>query len=274
MAEVPLTLPLVALRGMASFEGQLESLDVGLLSVIQSSTTPEDKRSLLALHLASRRWYHEFSWLEIGSHLGGSLQALVRDPACTRIDSIDLRTEEPSDERLGSIPYQDNTTAGMLESLQQLPGADTSKVRTHDASTKELDPIAFEPPHVCFIDGEHTDEVCARDAEFCRHVLRDSGLVAFHDVWIIYRAVATFVEGLLAARVPHRLAYLPDSIFAIELGVSALLDDRTVATRRLQAATGVLWMLDRNDHYRAVLKGRRARVLRRLGLLRADEPIR
>ena len=97
--------------------------------------------------------------------------------------------------------------------------------------------------------------------------MRDHGLIAFHDVGIVYCAVAAFVDRLRAERVQHRTAYLPDSIFAIELGDSKLLEDGVVVSRRLTAGAGVLWLLASNDRYRALLNARRARVLRGLRLL-------
>src|SRR4051812_41629786 len=97
------------------FDLQLESLDTALLGVVESETTQEDKRALLALHLACRRRKPEFRWLEIGSHLGGSLQALVQDPACVGIESIDPRPEQFPDERLGTMRYRENSTARMLD---------------------------------------------------------------------------------------------------------------------------------------------------------------
>jgi hypothetical protein len=249
----------------------LESLDPELLGTIESQTSQEDKRSLLSLHLACRRQHQGFRWLEIGSHMGGSLQALVRDPACIRIDSIDPRPEQLPDERFMPILYPDNSTARMMELLHALPGADTSKVQTHDVGTDGLDPMKIEQPHVCFIDGEHTDEACARDAEFCRAAVRDEGLLVFHDIAVIYRAVIEFVESLQRAGIPHSLAFLPDSIFAVELGSGQLLSDPAVVRRQLDNGAGLLWILRHNDHYRAVLKGRRAKVLTRIGLLRVDE---
>jgi hypothetical protein len=97
-------------------------------------------------------------------------------------------------------------------------------------------------------------------------------VIAFHDVWIIYRAIRSFVSRLEDEGVVHRLAYLPDSIFAIEIGSGGVLDDPAVVARRLDAAPGVLWLVGLNDKYRAVLQGTRARVLRRLGFLRFGEP--
>jgi hypothetical protein len=257
-----------------TFEESLESLDPGLLMAIESETSEADRRSLLALHLACRRRHPGFRWLEIGSYLGGSLQALVRDPACEAIESIDPRPKRMQDERLGAISYPDNSTTRMLDLLAGLPGADVSKVRTHDADTEALDPASIEQPHVCFVDGEHTDEACARDAGFCLAALRGSGVVAFHDVWVIYRAVSAFADGLREAGIPHSLAYLPDSMLAIEVGPRNLLADPAVTGRQLDGGRGVLWMLRQNDRYRALLKGRRARLLRRLRILPADEPLR
>ena len=254
-----------------SFEERLESLDVELLGTIHTGLSTEDRRSLLALHLACRRAKPEFRWLEIGSHLGGSLQALVRDPGCIKIDSIDSRPDQMPDERIATIAFPGNSTARMLRLLSDLPDADMRKVRTHDIGTDQLNPQAFEPPDVCFIDAEHTDEACARDAEFCRNVLREGGVIGFHDIGIVYRAVAAFVETLGAAGTPHRLAYLPDNVFAVELGHGELLSDPAVIGRQILAGAGLLYNLCGNDRYREVLQGRRARLLRRLGLLRFEE---
>ena len=208
-----------------------------------------------------------FRWLEIGSHLGGSLQALVRDPACTHIDSIDPRPAWQEDERLQIFPYPENSTARMLELLGRLPDADLAKLNTHEATTEQVDPESLPPAQVCFIDGEHTDTACSRDADFCRRVVREQGLILFHDVWIVYRGVTSFIERLARESVAHSLAYLPDSIFAVELGDRRLLEDAAVVSRHLDAGAGVLWMLNSNHSYRALLKGRRARLLRRLRVL-------
>jgi hypothetical protein len=255
---------------MNLFESQLNELDVGLLEEIESQTSADDKRSLLALHLACRRAYGQFRWLEIGSHLGGSLQALVRDPACVRIDSIDPRPELLGDERMSPQRYPDNSTARMLELLGRLPEADLEKLHTYEAGTPELNGSDFSPAHVCFIDGEHTDDACAQDARFCQEVIRGEGLILFHDVGVIYRAVAEFAEQLSTDGLESRVAYLPDSLFAIEVGGGALLEDPAVVGRRLEAGRGVLWLLGSNDRYRALLQARRARTLRRLGLLPRD----
>src|ERR1700719_4564277 len=123
---------------LAAFERQIAALDhATLLGQIPSETTARDRRSLLCLHLALRR-RQRFTYLEIGSHLGGSLQALVVDPQCEHIISIDARPLSQPDQRLPSgatHAYDDNSTARMLALLAAVPGADVRKLHTIDAGT-------------------------------------------------------------------------------------------------------------------------------------------
>ena len=102
-------------------------------------------------------------------------------------------------------------------------------------------------------------------------MLRDDGLIVFHDVGIVYRAVRTFVDGLRGEGVPTGLAYLPDSLFAVELGEPRLLADDAVEQQRLDAHWGVLWLLHSNDGFRRALDRPLLRALRRRGWLRVDE---
>jgi Methyltransferase domain len=250
-----------------SFEAQLESLDLKLFESIESQSTPEDRRSLLALQVACRREHESFEWLEIGSHLGGSLQTLVRDPRCARIHSIDPRPNEVPSERMNAFTYPQNSTERMLELLGSIPEANVGILRTYDISTDVLDPKGFNPPHVCYIDGEHTNEACEKDAEFCRRTVGDEGVICFHDVDMVYEAVTTFIDRLNADGTPHRVAYLPDFLFAVELGPRKLLEDPVVVGRRLEVGPSLLRVLNRNDRFRALLKARRAQVLRWLRVL-------
>lgn len=70
-------------------------MNLALFDHIPSQTTTNAKHALLASQEANRaRIDGSFVYLEIleiGSHLGGSLQALVADPARAKIISIDPR---------------------------------------------------------------------------------------------------------------------------------------------------------------------------------------
>ncbi len=108
-----------------------------LFDHVRSQTAPRDRMVLLALHNACREFYGTFRYLEIGSHRGGSLQALIRDPRCVEIVSIDARPAVVPDDLKGEVVYRGNTTERMLEHLRSLPGADLTKLRTFDASTED-----------------------------------------------------------------------------------------------------------------------------------------
>src|SRR4051795_12776182 len=96
---------------------RVDRLDDDLFSAIESQTTDRDRRSLLALHSAVASNRPSFSYLEVGSYLGGSLQALIRDRRCAHVMSVDTRTREAPDKRSRMWSYEDNSTTRMLERL-------------------------------------------------------------------------------------------------------------------------------------------------------------
>jgi methyltransferase family protein len=212
-----------------SFDEALAALDTRLFGHVRSQTSERDRISLLALHNACRDVHGRFAYLEIGSHLGGSLQALVADERCTSITSIDLRPESAPDVR-GVSSYPGNTTDRMLERLGSVPGADISKVKTIEADTGDIDPAELAAPQLCLIDGEHTYEAALRDARFCRRAVRDDGAIVFHDRRLVRPAIEHFLEEL--GESPHEGYPLLGSVYVIELGETRLLP----AVQRLLAA--------------------------------------
>jgi hypothetical protein len=202
------------------FEAALAALDTSLFDTVRSQTSDRDRVSLLAVHGAAREVHGEFTYLEIGSHLGGSLQVLVVDRRCTAITSIDSRPEAAPDVR-GVSSYPGNTTARMLERLRLVPGADLSKLRTIEAEAPTLDPAELPAPQLCLIDGEHTHDAALADARFCRAVLRDQGVIVFHDRRLVRSAIESFLEEL--GQVPHEGYPLLGSVYVLELGPTRLL---------------------------------------------------
>ena len=219
----------------AEFRARLEALDVSLFKAIRSQTELGDRASLLALQSACGERHGRYSYLEIGSHLGGSLQAFVRDDRVESVVSIDLRPELTPDDRGKNIAYHGNSTQRMLDLLAAIPGADLTKLHTIDADTRTLAPDRVPVrPELCFIDGEHTYDSCLADARFCRQVLAPDGVIAFHDAPIIYPAISAFLRELRRDGV-RTVAYpLPERVFVIEFGGAGL--HRTNALRRLQAS--------------------------------------
>ena len=68
---------------MSALETQIEALDSGLFEHLEAQTGNWDRQALLALHDAAADIFGSFVYLEIGSYLGGSLQAVMRDPRCS-----------------------------------------------------------------------------------------------------------------------------------------------------------------------------------------------
>ncbi len=159
---------------MATFEDRLNSLDTSLLEKIPSQTTEDDRRSLLAIQCALRERSPGYRYLEIGSHLGGSLQSHLLDDDCAAIYSIDKRPLVQPDERGVRYGYPENSTRRMMELLSEV--APTEKIVTIDGDTKTLDPgVIEEKVQLCFIDGEHTDAATICDFDFCLDVIDSSG---------------------------------------------------------------------------------------------------
>ena len=101
---------------MIKIEDRIQLMDVSLFDGIASETSVEDRRSLLLIQ-KSLRDLGEYVYLEIGSHLGGSIQAHFADPKCKLIYSIDKRPLSQPDERGIRYPYPENSTHRMITNL-------------------------------------------------------------------------------------------------------------------------------------------------------------
>jgi hypothetical protein len=215
------------------FADRVAALDIHLFAHIKSQTSDSDRRSLLAVHDAIAARAGTFSYLEIGSYMGGTLQVVIADPRCTRVVSIDPRPQWPPDDRPGATrwEYPDNSTERMRELLQGVPGADLAKLETIEASTESIDAGQFARPDFCFIDGEHTYAAALRDARFCRTVMQGTGIIAFHDLSIIERAILDFLRETPR---PHRgYELLGGEVFIVELGgVPTMLRDPGVRSQQ------------------------------------------
>lgn len=242
-------------------EERIAALDTTLFDHLESETSEEDQRSLLALQAALAAELGRFSYLEIGSHLGGSLQTFVADPRCVGVTSIDSRPPAQPDDRGRTFEYPDNSTERMLELLAGVPDADLRKVQTIEASTEELDPESVPRPHLCFIDAEHTFDAALRDARFCRATCRGAGVIAFHDRAVVEPAIRAFVRETSGPCRPYPLL---DGIFVVELGASPSPLKHPAVQSRLAAPAPVWRLANRVGLGRAAVPAaRRARQLLR-----------
>ena len=234
---------------VTSVEERISNCDITLFDHIESQTTAVDRESLLAIQAACRET-SAYVYLEVGSHLGGSLQPHVVDPRCRQIISIDPRPEVAPDERGIQSRYGGNSTERMMRNLAAIPDADLQKVHNIDASTSELSAADLPArPDLCFIDGEHTDEAVLRDARFCLDATNGQGCIAFHDAHVLYRPLIRLVRELSENDVEHASYFLPHAVFLIELGAARLQENRHVQRMVLSNSEAYLWALNWNDRY-------------------------
>ncbi|HMT09235.1 MAG TPA: class I SAM-dependent methyltransferase [Pyrinomonadaceae bacterium] len=235
---------------MNGIADRLAALDISLFDQIQGQTTDDDRTSLLSVQLALGNLRPNYSYLEIGSYLGGSIQPHLLDDKCQRIVSVDKRPLVQPDARGYDWVYQNNSTARMLEGLKQV-SPDISKIETIDGDTSEIKPEQVgEKVDACFIDGEHTDEAAFRDFRFCLDVLADNGLIMFHDSQITYNAIADATQYLTDKGIAFKAYPLPLTAFVIEIGDFPLHKEPAVAAQMVKGHLSYIACLRYNDNYR------------------------
>ena len=233
------------------FGNRLSEADLTLFAAIPSQTTDEDRRSLLALQAAVRRVSGPYAYLEIGSHLGGTIQPHIVDPLCSAIYSIDSRPSHQPDERGEIFSYEGNSTVRMLDNLDRIPGRDLSKLKTFDCSAGTVDPNSIRVrPSLCFIDAEHTDEAVISDFQACRKFTGSRSVYCFHDSWVLYRGLSTIIASLERDITPFVVAYLPSFLFVIDISNTGVLQEPEVASRIRDGWRGYLESMNQMDTYR------------------------
>lgn len=167
-------------------------------------------------------------YLEIGSHLGGSLQPHLLDERCVRAYSIDPRPRQQPDERApGHVAvYADNSTEGMLSMLSSVQGVQLSKLTCFECDASELSLAELQDrPDLALIDGEHTKRAVLSDFGFCLQVLASRGAVLFHDVGIVHPAIRTARGQLRRAGIAHEGVKVDGGLYGIFLDSSVLWND-------------------------------------------------
>lgn len=234
---------------MKDFERAISNLDLKIFNKIESQSTENDKQTLLACQLAIRELTGKYNYLEIGSYLGGTIQPHLLDAKCELIYSIDKRPLFMPDNRGVGYTYLSNSTARMLDLLGEI--MPTDKIRTIDGDTRQMSStIIKEKIQLCFIDGEHTDDAVYSDFRFCLDVLDKNGAIIFHDLPVIYNAVADCINYLKINGIKFRAYGLPDVVFVVEIGDFPLHKNSLITESLTNNHVGLLFSLQFNDYYR------------------------
>src|SRR5580700_32047 len=203
---------------MADVDERITALDLSLFDGVSTQTYPEDRSSLLLLQRCLRR-SGDYSYVEIGSHLGGTLQPHLVDSRCTLIYSIDKRPLALPDEYAGAVHYPGNSTQRMLDGLREaFPESSVEKIRTFDSDSRDLDPKEFsQAPDFCFIDAEHTDKAVVADFGFCLSICKPDGVIAFHDAAIILGGLGRIRRQLRKSGIRFQHLLLQRHVYVILL---------------------------------------------------------
>jgi hypothetical protein len=247
----------------AALAARLAAADVSLYGNISAELTHSDKRCLLHIQRAVRAKPRGYVYLEIGSHLGGSIQPHLMDPACTAIHSIDPRPLVQADARGFRVHYPDNSTERMLENLRRLAPEQLTKVVTYQVNAEDvsnLNPIAG--VDLIFIDGEHTDDRALADFKAVLPLCNSGAVIVFHDAPLVHGAIKSAMELMKAKGISFRSLPLPDTLFAVfidcdERNPSSVFDELSPL-----AALGYLSALQLTDGYRAFYQMTPFRLLR------------
>ena len=208
------------MNSIESYNSKINHLDLSLFEKIDTQTSDKERRSLLAIQRCIRKKHPSYIYLEIGSHLGGSIQPYFVDEQCQLIYSIDKRPAAQPDERGGMYEYHDNSTQRMLDLLHQnYPNGNLKKLVTFDSGSDEIDPKVIEPkPQVCFIDGEHTNKAVYQDFQFCYQVAAPDSILVFHDANFIFKGLINIEKYLNDKKVKFNSYALGGSVYVILLG--------------------------------------------------------
>jgi Methyltransferase domain len=117
---------------------------------------PREFRWYPAIIAATCRLYEDCVYIEVGTGRGLALAEIA--PACGEVHGVDVRPESEVALPAGARFWQ---------------MASDEFFRSYDGS----------PPHVVFIDGDHSYAQARLDFEHALELLRPSGTIFLHDTW-------------------------------------------------------------------------------------------
>jgi hypothetical protein len=175
-----------------------------------------------------------YTYLEIGSHLGGSLCPHLMDSRCKLIISVDRRPLSQPDERGRRFHYLENSTSRMLAELtDHIPAKNLCKLLTFDCDASELRKKDFtEKVDLALIDGEHTNRAAFRDLISILPFMEEDAVIVFHDAQLIHDAIANIEAMLHFVGKSFYGCFALDNVYAMGLGSRAGLVEETLSPVR------------------------------------------
>lgn len=200
------------------FDERVDQLDTSIFAV-ETQMTQKDRISLLSIQRCVRVRLPGYVYLEIGSHLGGTLLPHLLDPACRQAISIDPRPLQQPDARGRSYQYDANSTERMVAGLRSVTSReDLEKLRTFDCDASEISLSTLGMrPQLVLIDGEHTNIAVFSDFISVFPAIAEDAVVCFHDSNLIVDAIYNIERFLKYNRDAHHTIFLADYVCVIGL---------------------------------------------------------
>ena len=171
---------------MKSEEFSKELVDLEKMFPVPSQTTLEDKKSLRQIIDLARENFNNYSYMEIGSFLGGSIAPFAIDNNCYKILSIDDRGKVQKDERGINYDYTKYSSQDMLDNLIR-HNVPVSKIQCFDGSIQSYS--GGGEFNIVFIDGIHTDEAVFSDFLSAIELISEKSIIIFHDFSLVYKGI-------------------------------------------------------------------------------------
>lgn len=197
----------------------LQRGDVTLYQLVPTQTSVGDRTSLLELQRVVRAKGVCYSYLEVGSFLGGTLTPLCLDSACRSMYSVDSRVlTAPNEGGALESEYGVHTSEAMRQRLFAATGFDVSRLTCFDSDIQEIPTDAIsEKVDYALIDGEHTNDAVVRDFLSLERFLATDAVIAFHDYWCVKSGVDQIESHLRSQGRRFLSVKLGGDVFAIFL---------------------------------------------------------
>ena len=206
--------------GRSPAVSKIKSLDTTIFAIQPGHHPDSDRISFLRIQRLVRNLQPGYTYLEVGSDIGGSLLPHLSDPNCAAAISIDPRPQRTPDERGIDFHYDGVSTACMLDELgKHLSPNELGKLSTIEADASAISRSQFSSrPHLVFIDGEHTNTAAFSDFLAVLPLIADTALVTFHDANLVGDAIQNIERLLVHLATPHSLLILPSCVAVFGFG--------------------------------------------------------
>ncbi len=200
---------------------KVKALDTGIFTIQPGHN--DDRVSFLRLQNLVREIRPGYTYLEVGSDIGGSLLPHLLDPACAAAISVDPRPALQPDERGLDFEYVGNSTQRMLAELDRFARPDErAKLSTIERDISAVDTSSVPSrPSLVLIDGEHTNVAAFSDFVAVFALVADDAMIVFHDANLVGDAIQMAERFLLHAGKPYSLTILPSCVAVLGFGVFA-----------------------------------------------------